>query len=253
MRSPSASELLNIWERGLYQAPVHRALNLLAAAYPECSLDQLASLSLGQRDGLLLALQASLFGSQITGLATCPHCGDRLELTFAVADLQIGTRSDMPLETAAVGVKAIEAYTVEFRLPNSLDLLAVSNQFNANQPNVDQIRQQLLDRCLSVQQGARSLSVGDLPANVLEAVVAEMEQADPQANVQLALACPACGYEWQTLFDILSFLWSKLHVWARRTLQEVHRLAAAYGWRESEILALSAQRRQLYLEMIGYE
>jgi hypothetical protein len=218
----------------------------------------LASLSLGQRDGLLLALQASLFGSQITGLATCPHCGDRLELTFAVADLQMETRSDMPLETAAVGVKAFEAYTVEFRLPNSLDLLAVADQsnadsINADQPNIDQIRQQLLDRCLLVQQGDRSMSVGDLPASVLEAVVAEMEQADPQANVQLALACPACGYEWQTLFDILSFLWSKLHVWARRTLQEVHRLAAAYGWRESEILALSAKRRQLYLEMIGYE
>jgi hypothetical protein len=33
-------------------------------------------------------------------------------------------------------------------------------------------------------------------------------------------------------------------------LRDVHELASAYGWRESEILALSPQRRQAYLELV---
>jgi hypothetical protein len=51
--------------------------------------------------------------------------------------------------------------------------------------------------------------------------------------------------------DPLSFLWHELEQWARQTLAAVHRLAGAYGWREQDILALSAKRRQIYLEMIG--
>jgi hypothetical protein len=34
-------------------------------------------------------------------------------------------------------------------------------------------------------------------------------------------------------------------------MREVHTLAAMYGWRETDILAMSAWRRQRYLEMIG--
>ena len=35
------------------------------------------------------------------------------------------------------------------------------------------------------------------------------------------------------------------------TLAEVHALAAAYGWTEAEVLALSAARRRAYLELVG--
>jgi hypothetical protein len=34
-------------------------------------------------------------------------------------------------------------------------------------------------------------------------------------------------------------------------VREVHRMASAYGWREADILAMSAFRRQRYLELIG--
>jgi hypothetical protein len=83
------------------------------------------------------------------------------------------------------------------------------------------------------------------------AVAERMAQADPQAEVQLALTCPACQHEWLATFDILSFFWIEINAWALRLLQEVHRLASAYGWRETDILGLSSWRRQFYLEMIG--
>jgi hypothetical protein len=33
-------------------------------------------------------------------------------------------------------------------------------------------------------------------------------------------------------------------------MREVHRLARVYGWREADILSMSASRRQFYLEMV---
>jgi hypothetical protein len=33
-------------------------------------------------------------------------------------------------------------------------------------------------------------------------------------------------------------------------VREVHLLASAYGWRESDILAMTPWRRQLYLELV---
>ena len=88
-----------------------------------------------------------------------------------------------------------------------------------------------------------------LPETALQAMVREMERADPQSNLHIRLACPACGHRWQALFDIVSFLWAEINHWAERTLRAVHVLAGAYGWREADILAMSPTRRQMYLEM----
>jgi hypothetical protein len=95
------------------------------------------------------------------------------------------------------------------------------------------------------------VAVDLLPADVLGAVEDQMAAADPQADVRLALSCPACGHQWQEVFDIVSFLWGEVQAWALRLLREVHTLASAYGWSEADILALSPQRRQMYLEMVG--
>ena len=77
-----------------------------------------------------------------------------------------------------------------------------------------------------------------------------MGDADPQADVQLALACPGCRHEWSAPFDIATFFWSELKARAEMLLREVHELAAAYGWSENEILGLSAARRAAYLEIV---
>jgi hypothetical protein len=90
-----------------------------------------------------------------------------------------------------------------------------------------------------------------LPAAVVDAVAKEMAEADPQADVQVAVACPMCGHRGRATFDIVSFLWSEVDAWACRILREVHTLASAYGWCERDILALSPVRRQFYLAMVG--
>jgi hypothetical protein len=46
------------------------------------------------------------------------------------------------------------------------------------------------------------------------------------------------------------FLWQDVAQAAQHLLDEVHALATAYGWREPEILALSAARRSYYIDKI---
>jgi hypothetical protein len=78
-----------------------------------------------------------------------------------------------------------------------------------------------------------------------------MSECDPQANILLDLTCPACQERWQLGFDIGLFIWDKIENQAHRLLREVHTLARAYAWSETDILALSAARRQFYLEMVS--
>ena len=69
--------------------------------------------------------------------------------------------------------------------------------------------------------------------------------------MRFSLTCQGCGHEWAAVFDIVTFFWAELVAQAKRLLREVHQLARAYGWRESEILAMSSQRRHTYLELVN--
>jgi hypothetical protein len=243
MRALSTSELLSVWDRGLAQSPVQRALALLSAACPEVSVEALAQLSIGRRDAGLMTLREWVFGSQLVSQTACPACGERLELNFNLADIRVAPES----EGIEIQSRAIDNYQIQFRLPNSFDLMRLT----AN-ADVAEGRQQLLQQCLhAVQHHGQEISADQLPAGIVEAVVEQMALADPQADVQLALTCPACEHGWQALFDIGAFFWNEINAWAMRVLREVHTLACAYGWREAEVLVLSPQRRQFYLDLVS--
>jgi hypothetical protein len=67
MRPLSPQDLLLVWERGQRQHPMDRALTLLSAAYPDRKSAELAQLSIGQRDSLLLSLRSRTFGDTLKG------------------------------------------------------------------------------------------------------------------------------------------------------------------------------------------
>jgi hypothetical protein len=226
MHALSATELLSVWEFGSSQVPLQRALSMLAAASPEASSDSLARLTIGHRDARLLALREMTFGSELTGVTNCPECGEKIELSFNSSDIRPLTETEPPTELA---VKS-NGFEVRFRLPTSADLLAVNSA------------EQLLERCLL--SGANRLTEDLVPP-----VSEKMSSADPMADIHLALNCPSCEHKWQAPFDIVAFLWREISAAARRLLREVHTLASAYGWTETEILALSPVRRRIYLEM----
>jgi hypothetical protein len=254
MRSLTAAELLNVWERGQTEPPVRQALALLAAACPETPPDEIARLAIGRRDRLLLELRERTFGPRLVSVAACPACGERLEVEVAVRDLLVeGADAADPADGPGEASRDLEAdgWHVRFRPPHSLDMLALTE--GGPDRDAGAARQRLLAGCLL---GARTpdggeADAGDLPESVLLAVAGAMAAADPQAEIELALTCPACAHAWLALFDIVSFFWTEIDAWARVLLQEIHVLASAYGWREPDILALSPWRRRAYLEMLG--
>jgi hypothetical protein len=176
---------------------------------------------------------------------------------------------------------ATPEYEVSFRLPDSLDLAALSSRpgilnSDAKAASVGKLPEEecsisskecmgrehrisqavatLLDRCVIHARRNRDgglVHASELPADVAQAIADRMAEIDPQAALELDVDCPTCGEKWRTPFDIESFFWSEIGAWARRTLSEVHLLASSYGWREADILNMSAWRRQYYLDLIS--
>jgi len=254
MRALTASELLTAWERGLSQTPLERALGLLGAACDGEPAEALARLSIGERDERLLTLREWTFGGQLVSLASCPGCGEQLEFSISAADLRPVPAArdgrDSPGEASAPLSLRSGEYELSFRLPNSLDLAAVAS--GGAMRSVEEAAAVLLESCLvEASRGGEAVRAADLPPEVAAAVARRMAEADPRAEVELALNCPACGEGWQAPFDIESFFWGEIGAWARRVLGEVHVLASSYGWREIDILNMSARRRQFYLDLVG--
>jgi hypothetical protein len=245
MSGLNAVTLLAAWERALLQTPVRRGLTILAAAWPEKSESQWALVSLGERDGYLLQLRDELFGGQLEATTICPACGERVQLTFATDAI----RAEAAAQTSLVdGRFRIETagYEMSCRLPTSADLIEVARRPESAG------RDSLLRRCLTAQRSdGEVVDAASLPEQVVKTVIERMAEADPQAEVQIALTCPACAHGWSMLFDILSYVWSEIDDWAQRLLMEVHALAYAYGWSERDIISMSARRRRLYLEMVA--
>lgn len=242
MKPLDASELLQIWERGAGTPPALAILPLLLAACPEIPAERLPRLTIGERDALLLTQREWMFGPQLEAAATCPHCAERLEFALAVNDLRAtpALRDGRQLGQSAPLSAEIEGYQIEFRPPVIADAQQAATL------------EQLLERCLlSISKDGEPQTARALSPTVIEALNHQMAAADPQADAQMVLNCPACGHDWLAPFDIAAFLWEEIQTWAQRTLLEIHQIARAYGWSEAEILALTPARRQIYLSMIG--
>jgi hypothetical protein len=242
MRPLPPADLLDAWERGFHQPASWQALVLLGVAAPDQASDALAGMSIGQRDACLLSLRESHFGPRVTGIVTCQACGEQIEVDFDIRQVRASPPADGEI---ALSVSEL-GYRVDFRLPGTGDI-----PFSVHDGDVEATRRALFERCVvAAYHDGRAVSPASVPPQVVEAVEARMGEADPQADIRLALACSECAFEWEAAFDIATFLWTEVDVWARRTLFEVHLLASAYGWGESDILALSSPRRRFYLEAV---
>jgi hypothetical protein len=243
VRALLVPELLGVWESGLAQGPTDRVLNLLAAACPDTPRDAVALLSIGKRDARLLTLREWTFGPSMSGIAACPRCSEKVELSFDIACVRVPPSPEPSPELTMV----VADYELQVRPPNSADVTAI-----ANVPDVNQKRRLLFERCLiAARRDGLPATAAELPDKTIDAVAAGLAQADPQADVQVAISCSSCANSWQAAFDIVTFFWDEIEAWAWSVLREVHILASAYGWSERDILALSAVRRQFYLEMVG--
>ncbi|HEY8021754.1 MAG TPA: phage baseplate protein [Thermoanaerobaculia bacterium] len=243
MRTLTTRRALEAWERGQRADPQGRALALLAAVLPDVAPERLTHLPLGQRDALLIRLRECTFGSQAKIFVQCPRCDARLEYPL---DLRAYDAAGALARRPAPGPLSALGFEIRFRLPSGEDLVAMSRC-----PDVETARALLVSRCvLAAERAGRPVPPEELPEAVLELLGREMEELDPLAYLPLAIDCPRCAHQWLALLEAGAFLWQEISVSAERLLRDVHALALAYGWSETEILGMSDARRKFYLSQI---
>ncbi len=222
-----------LWERGYGLHPLDRGILALGAAFPEMSYEALADWPLGKRNGMLAALRCASFGALLAGWSACEACGAKLELEVDGRMLAEGAEAE-----DGAGSEPVIVGEQRFRLPTTRDLSLI-----VREPDAVTAGRRLAEMC--------RMEPGDaLTEDEIEIVAERLAAADPMAEIRLEMVCPVCGHEGYGTLDPLSFVWAELEVRAKRLLLEVHRLAAAYGWGEGEILALSPARRSFYLDLV---
>jgi hypothetical protein len=240
--APTSAALLAAWEAGASEAHIDRAPSLLRSLDAIAPEIDPAQLSVGQCDARLFRLRRAVFGDLFEAVATCPACGEEVDLELSLADVQ-PAEIDGELPT---GTLAADGFQIAYRLPRNEDLRAVAAR-GAAAGACD-----LLERCVvdaRAPDGERAL-VGELPPAIAESVLKAMAESDPGAHVELEIRCP-CGACWLDELDIRRIVWADLTDWVGRTLTEVQQLATVYGWSETEILAMAPWRRGWYLEAAG--
>ena len=228
MATIGENDLLSLWEAAQDLHPVLRPVALLRASGSDEALEQLP---IGTRDRRLLALRERCFGRWYESVVDCPHCGAAVEATFETPP----TAGEPATTRRTLHVDGID---VEYRLADTTDLAAIAGCGDANEG-----RARLAARCVTGIDG-------ELSEAVIATLSDAMAEADPDADLRMAITCPECGHQWDSLFDPASYLWSELQAGAMRVLREVDALASAYGWSEREILEMPRARRRAYLALV---
>lgn len=236
MRTPGTAELLDIWDAGQGLSPARRALLLLGSAFPE--RDDIEHWPLGAINRQLIVLRQQLFGAHLVCLADCVACAEVVEIAVPLAALLAeGGPPDAPQRISADGCE------VQFRVPTAHDLLRLESE-------AAQDGRWLAHTVERAWRGGTEIAARDLGPTTRAAVEQAIERADPLAHIACTMRCPACGHDWRADLHIIDVLWTEIGACARRVLSEVGRLARAFGWGERDILAMSAARRNHYLEWL---
>jgi len=240
----TATEVLQVWEESSGQPLIDKSIRLLAKACSVSNPDQLFHLSIGDRDARLLRIREWMFGYTLRNKVNCPKCAETIEWETNTRDLHLKSYS----QDLSVKKFYLESndYSVQFRLPDSLDLFEITKE-----PKSEDSGKKMISNCiLTITKNDIKCVPDDLPLSVWEALSDRMSEEDPQADIRMNLTCPACRHDWEANFDIAGYLWTEINNWARRILAEVSLLAKAFSWSEQDLLNMSPYRRQLYIELL---
>lgn len=204
--------------------------------------DLARALTLGDREALLLHLRRITLGEQMPCVLPCPACRAPMDLDLRIADLLLPPYAPQPVQhTVEIG-KNGGTQTITFRLPTGADQEIAARQARHN-PN--EAAANLLRRCLGTPPEE------PLAPKIADALAAEIAQRDPQAEIQLSMACPECGHTFTALFDTAAYFFKELSDRAPHLYQQVHVLAFYYHWSEAEIMGMTAVKRRRYLNLLA--
>jgi hypothetical protein len=204
-------------------------LGRCGAVDPEGVLD----LPLSVVASLLAQVWTATFGPVAECLVGCPGCDAQLEV-----NLPFDVLAAVPARPAS-SVVGTTGLTV--RCPATRDLLAVAA--------VPDAADALLARCLADAAGDPVHAAGLAP-EVRTEVEATAQVLAGAAAVVVTAPCPGCGAAVRVDVDPAELLWQRLRAEVPAVLAAVADLAAAFGWSEADVLALSPARRAAYLDLV---
>jgi hypothetical protein len=240
----AADEVLALWERAAPLGPPDRAVMLAAALAPPHPVTEVRDWPIGSRDARLVRLQQALAGTAMAYTTSCDACGSDIEFDLDGAALLDTARAAEPPSPVEV-----DGWRITWRPIATTDLLEAARA--GDLAAADAV---LFDRCIervTAPVGSRAGTSRPPVERVRREVVAAMAVSDPLAEVLVELTCPGCRAAVTAEVDVAELVWTELRSRALRLLREVDVLARAYGWTEPEVLALSAQRRRVYLQLVG--
>lgn len=255
LREITGDDHIFLMERCEGLLPAHWVTELLARCViklgpHEATRDAIRSLTVGDREALLLHLRRLTLGNRLTCTLSCPECQEKLELEIEVAQLlQPLQRTVLQEHELSIRREGVGTTVVRFRLPDGADQETIASMALTD---VEAAADLLLRRCvLSVSEDGELAE--ELPAWVSEHLIARMAELDSQAETNLLPTCEACGQSFSIVFDAGSYLFQELEAEAERIYREVHLLAFHYHWSPTEILSLSTHKRRTFLELLEDE
>jgi hypothetical protein len=215
--------------------------------------EAIRSLTVGDREALLLHLRRLTRGDRLRCLLTCPspECREKLEIDADVADLLLAPYGQTLQEyELTVNQEDGASCVIRFRLPTGADQEAAAVVARTDLAEAANL---LLRRCVRSVTASDGSPVNELPDRLVEQLSDRMAELDPQAEITLHLACPACGAAFSTIFDTASYLIQELEAEVRHLYREIHLLAYHYHWSATEILGMSVGRRRKFLRLLEEE
>jgi hypothetical protein len=255
----------------LAPSPAGESASLVTAVLSRCvrrvgtispvSSDVVRELLVADRQYLLLRLRQLTFGDQVRAHLFCPwpDCGQRVSVEFSIAAVPVTESADrarwysLTLSPEATGRDDDSPSAVRFRLPNGADQEEVSPWLMVNEARALTL---LLERCIESIGPVTSPSedqVAALSPRARTEIEQSMESLAPRVEQTMEATCAECGRAFLAPFDVQRFFFGDLRADSDLLYREVHYLAYHYHWSESEVMAMSREKRRLYLDVLGSE
>jgi hypothetical protein len=240
MAAVSSERLLRAWEATVDEQPPRRGISLLAS-YCAADLRSVAEWSILVRDRALYDLRCELFGADALAVASCPCCGEQLEVPLDLDMLR------PPLDAGIPEPVHVDGYVATVRIPTTVDLLGIGDTADE-----DHAVEDLVSRCVESIRGpdGQECAFHAAPTSVRSTLRLHLAELLHDVDIELELRCATCHRAFAAPFDITPFLLREIEAWAATMLRDIHEIARSYGWDEPTILALTPRRRRRYLDLI---
>lgn len=208
-------------------------------------------LLVADRQYLLLRLRRATFGDRVGANLICPwpDCGRRVSIRFSVDSVPVEEARDRaPTHTMTTS----DGTEIVFRLPTGADQEELSDHLAVDEAGT---LTGLLARCvlrIAPQDGLPDReAVAALPAATRAEIEEAMRERAPSVEQMLEAECAECGRSFLVPFDVHRFFFGELRTDATALYQEVHYLAYHYHWSETEIMAMTRDRRHTYIDVLA--